>query len=491
MPRTKKPILNYPIAIRFLGVLMLFCGGFMSLTLIAAVIFKEDVLGELTICSLLTLAVGALMYFGTKRSKGTDLKKREGFFVVVTGWLLMSMLGCLPYLLTGSIDTVTNAWFETMSGFTTTGASILNDIEAMPKSVLLWRSLTQWIGGMGIIVLAVAILPLLGIGSVQLFAAEAPGISPEKISPRIADTAKRLWLLYILLTVSETVLLKLAGMGVFDAINHALTTVSTGGFSTKQASIAHFDSPLIEYIITLFMFLGGTNFILLYFITQFKWKKAWHHEEFRFYSGVVGLFTVIVTIALMVKGIGDPEYSFRTAIFQVISMVTTTGFATADYTAWGSGLTMLFFLLLFTGGCAGSTSGGVKMVRHLILFKIGRTELKRQMHPNAVIPLQVNKKTLPDAMSQTVLGFIISYIIIFAVASMLISSMGISFDTAIGAVATSLGNVGPGISEVSPSYSFFAIPSAAKWILTALMLIGRLEIFTVLLLFSPVFWRRA
>lgn len=483
-------MLHFRIIFKFLGFLLLFCGGFMCLAIPTAIMHDEHILtGLLTACAV-TLGFGALGYFLNREARGKDLRKREGFFVVTCGWLVMSLFGTLPYLLTGSISGLTNAFFETISGFTTTGATILDDIEALPKSILLWRSLTQWIGGMGIIVLAVAILPMLGIGSVQLFSAEAPGLKPDKITPRIADTAKRLWLIYLSLTLTEMLLLWLAGMGLFDALNHSLTTVSTGGFSTKQASIAHFESPLIEYIITLFMFFGGTNFILIYWLFKGKLEKLWQNEEFRFYALGTLVFILVVGSALLIKGSYGLEESFRNAAFQVVSLITTTGYGTADYTLWGSGLTMFAFLLLFSGGSAGSTAGGVKMVRHLILFKHGAAEMRKQMHPSAIIPIRMNKKALPEEVSGSVLAFIMFYIILFALGSILLAAMGIDFDTAIGAVATSLGNVGPGISDVGPAYTFNFLPTAAKWELAFLMLIGRLELFTVLVLFTPYYWRK-
>jgi trk system potassium uptake protein TrkH len=479
------------IILKFLSVLLIFNGAFMCLVLPLAYADNDGTFLGFVQVILLHALVGLLLYYFSKNSDARDLRSRDGFIVVTAGWILMSIFGCLPFLLTGAIPDVTNAFFETMSGFTTTGASILDDIESLPRSVLLWRSLTQWIGGMGIIVLAVAILPILGIGSTQLFSAEAPGLKADKIKPRIADTAKRLWFIYMGLTLAETVLLWIGGMTPFDALNHSLTTLSTGGFSTKQASIAHWDSAYIQYVITLFMFLGGTNFILIYWLIQAKFHKLIENEEFRFYGSLTLLFSVLVAIALFVKGTFPAEESFRYAIFQVVSIVTTTGFATADYCHWGWGLTMFFFLLLFAGGSAGSTAGGVKMIRHLILFKNSGGELKRQLHPNAIIPVRVDGKVISLETISSVLAFIIFYVILFALGSILIAAMGIEFDTAIGAVATSLGNTGPGIGMVSPSYSFNFLPAAAKWELSFLMLIGRLELFTVLLLFSPYFWRKS
>ncbi len=482
-------MLNFRIIFKFLGVLLLFCGAFMSLTIPVAVYLNEDTLQGILYATLITVGFGLIGFLSNRKISGQELKKREGFIVVTFGWVIMSLFGSLPYLLTGSIDGLTNAFFETISGFTTTGATIFDDIEALPSSILLWRSLTQWIGGMGIIVLAVAILPILGIGSMQLFSAEAPGLAPDKITPRIADTAKRLWLIYLSLTVLEMSLLQLAGMGLFDAMNHSLTTVSTGGFSTKQASIAHFQSPAIEYIITVFMFLGGTNFILIYWLAKGRVAKLWENEEFRFYAIGVLVFILVVTSALAFKDAYGLEESFRNAAFQVVSLISTTGYATSDYTLWGSGLTMFAFLLLFSGGSAGSTAGGVKMVRHLILFKNGAAEMRRQMHPNAVIPIRLNSKAIPEEVTRAVLAFIMVYIIVFALGSISLAAMGLNFETAIGAVATSLGNVGPGIGDVGPAYTFNFLPAAAKWELSFLMIVGRLELFTVLLLFTPYYWK--
>lgn len=478
------------IILKFLSVLLLFNGAFMCLTLPLAWADNDGTFFAFLQVILIHLALGLTTYQLNKRSDGRDLRSRDGFLVVTSGWILMSAFGCLPFLFTGTIPSVTNAFFETMSGFTTTGASILDNIEAMPRSVLLWRSLTQWIGGMGIIVLAVAILPILGIGSVQLFSAEAPGLKADKIKPRIADTAKRLWFIYMGLTLAETILLWIGGMSPFDALNHSLTTLSTGGFSTKQASIAYWDSAYIQYVITLFMFLGGTNFILIYWLINLKFKKLFENEEFRFYGIATILFSLLVALALIKRGMFGMEESFRTALFQVVSIVTTTGYATADYCHWGSGLTMFFFLLLFAGGSAGSTAGGVKMIRHVILYKNSGGELKRQLHPNAIIPVRIDGKAISIETTSSVLAFIIFYIVLFALGSILLAAMGIDFDTSIGAVATSLGNTGPGIGQVSPSYSFNFLPDAAKWELSFLMLVGRLELFTVLLLLSPYFWRK-
>src|SRR5690606_36323888 len=335
------------------------------------------------------------------KSHSKEMNKREGYIVVAFGWVVMALSGTIHYLLTGSITSFSSAFFETMSGYTTTGATILNDIEAMPKGVLFWRSLTHWIGGMGIIVLAVAILPLLGIGGMQLFAAEAPRPSADKLHPRITDTAKRLWLIYFGYTVAATILLKLAGMTFFDAINHSMATLATGGFSTKNASVAYWNNqPIIQYIIALFMFLAGSNFVLSYFAFKGKVQKIIHDEEFQLYFKFVVVFTIIAALIIYFRVDlsessiehpmvwGKEESAFRHALFQVITVITTTGFITADYTLWTPFLVVFFFGLMFLGGSAGSTSGGVKVVRHLILIKNGFLEFKRTLHPNAIIPVR-------------------------------------------------------------------------------------------------------
>jgi trk system potassium uptake protein TrkH len=431
-----------------------------------------------------------------------EMNKREGYMVVSFGWLIMSLSGTLPYVLTGSIPDFTNAFFETMSGYTTTGASILNDIEIVPKGVLFWRSLTHWIGGMGIIVLAIAILPLLGIGGMQLFAAEAPGPSGDKLHPRITDTAKRLWLIYFGYTAAETLLLNLAGMSFFDAINHAMCTLSTGGFSTKNASVAYWNGqPIIQYIIIVFMFLAGTNFVLSYFAFKGKIQKIINDEEFKLYFKFIAIFTLIVAVIIYFKAdvstssiahpmvLGEGESAFRHALFQVLSVVTTTGFVSADYTLWTPFLVVFFFGLMFLGGSAGSTSGGVKVVRHLILIKNGFLEFKRTLHPNAIVPVRYNKKAINRFIVFNVLAFFILYMLSFIIGSLGFAMMGLDFKSAIGLAASTLGNVGPALGDFGPVNNYALLPDLGKWWASFLMLIGRLELFTVLILFTPFFWR--
>ncbi|WP_245574763.1 TrkH family potassium uptake protein [Gaetbulibacter saemankumensis] len=473
----------------------------MLLSALVSFLYHDGVTLLITAAGLITLSIGGLVMLLT-RSHRKEMNKREGYIVVTFGWIIMSLSGTLPYVLTGSIPNFINAFFETMSGYTTTGASILNDIEIIPKGVLFWRSTTHWIGGMGIIVLAIAILPLLGIGGMQLFAAEAPGPSADKLHPRITDTAKRLWLIYFGYTIAETLLLKLAGMSLFDAMNHSMATLSTGGFSTKNASVAYWNGqPIIQYIIILFMFLAGSNFVLSYFAFKGRIQKIIKDEEFKLYFKFVAIFTIIAALIIYFKADasvssiahpmvwGEGESAFRHALFQVLTVITTTGFVTADYTLWTPFLMVFFFGLMFLGGSAGSTSGGVKVVRHLILIKNGFLEFKRTLHPNAILPVRYNTKAISGQIVFNVLGFFILYMLSFIIGALVFSMFGIDFDSAIGLSASSLGNVGPALGDFGPVNNYAALPPLAQLWSSFLMLIGRLELFTVLILLSPFFWR--
>ena len=493
--------LNYKIIFHFLGLLLLFNGGFMLLSALMSLIYKDCVTFKIFLAGIVTLIVGVIVMVFTKKHN-KEMNKREGYIVVSFGWIIMSLSGTLPYVFTESIPNFTNAFFETISGYTTTGASILNDIEAVPKGVLFWRSLTHWIGGMGIIVLAIAILPLLGIGGMQLFAAEAPGPSADKLHPRITDTAKRLWLIYFGYTAAETLLLKVAGMSFFDAINHALCTLSTGGFSTKNASVAYWNGePIIQYIIILFMFLAGTNFVLSYFAFKGKVQKIIHDEEFKLYFKFVAIFTLIAAFIIYFRADvsmssithpmvwGEGESAFRHALFQVLAIITTTGFVTADYTLWTPFLMVFFFGLMFLGGSAGSTSGGVKVVRQLILIKNGFLEFKRTLHPSAILPVRYNKRAISGDIVFNILAFFILYMLSFIIGALGFSMMEIDFKSAIGLAASTLGNVGPALGDFGPVNNYAPLPAIGKWWASFLMLIGRLELFTVLILFTPFFWR--
>lgn len=473
----------------------------MLLSTLVSLIYKDGVTLKLFLSGLAVLLVGVLLMIST-RNHSKEMNKREGYIVVTFGWIVMTISGAMPYMVTEVIPSFTSAFFETMSGYTTTGATIINDIEIVPKGVLFWRSMTHWIGGMGIIVLAIAILPLLGIGGMQLFTAEAPGISADKLHPRITDTAKRLWLIYFGYTVAETILLKAAGMSFFDAVNHAMSSLSTGGFSTKNASVAYWnDRPIIQYIIITFMFLAGSNFVLSYYAFKGKVQKALGDEELRWYFRFVASFTIIAALGIYFKADlslssidhpmvwGKAESAFRHALFQVVSVVTTTGFVTADFTLWTPFLVVLFFGMMFMGASAGSTSGGIKVVRHLILIKNGFLEFKRALHPNAVLPVRYNSKAISGVVVYNILGFFILYMISFIVGALGFSMFDIDFESAIGLSASSLANIGPGLGAFSPVNNYSALPPLAQWWASFLMLIGRLELFTVLVLLTPFFWR--
>lgn len=493
--------LNYTIIIHLMGLLVTVSGGFMLLSSGVSFYYEDGVFGELFLAGIATLFMGTVAMFATKNNR-KEIKKRDGYLIVTFGWIFMSLVGTLPYIFTGAIPNFTDAFFETMSGFTTTGASILNDIESIPKGVLFWRSITHWIGGMGIIVLAIAILPLLGIGGMELFTAEAPGPASDKLHPRITDTAKRLWLIYVGYTIAETILLKLAGMSMFDAVNHSLSTLSTGGFSTKNASIAFYnDQPIIQYIIILFMFLAGTNFVLSYFMFKAKFRKIFQDQEFRFYAISIILFTIMASVIVFYQvdisqsAVDHPmvwgrfESGFRHSLFQIIALITTTGFVSADYTIWTPFLTVFFFGLMFLGGSAGSTAGGIKIVRHIILIKNGLLEFKRTLHPRAVLPVRYNTKAVQQPIVFNILGFFILYLLSFIIGVAVFSWMGLDFKTALGGAASSLGNVGPALGDLGPVQNYAGLSNPAKWWSAFLMLIGRLELFTVLILFTPYFWR--
>ena len=369
-------MINYRVVFNVMGRLLIIESIFMLLSAFIPIIYNEPDLFPLLISTGITLFVGLSITLGIRKST-VQFGKREGYIIVSLVWVIFSFFGSLPFYISNYIPSFTDAYFETISGFTTTGASILNDIESLPHGLLFWRSIIQWMGGMGIIVLSIAILPMLGIGGMQLFMAEVPGITPDKLHPKIKETAKRLWGIYVMFTAAETILLMLGGMNLYDAVCHSFTTMATGGYSTKQASIAHFNSPYIQYIIVIFMFIAGTNFTLSYFAIKLNFKKFWANEEFKFYSFVVFASTIIIAVNLYFRHNLSIEQSFRDSVFQVVSIVTTTGFVTADYLLWIPVLGVLIFILMFVGGSSGSTGGAIKMIRIWLVIKNSFYELKR------------------------------------------------------------------------------------------------------------------
>ena len=438
--------------------------------------------------------------------------EREGYVIVALVWVIFSLFGMMPFYLSGAIPEFTDAFFETMSGFTTTGATILTDIESMSHATLFWRSLMQWLGGMGIIVLTVAILPMFGLGGMQLYSAEATGISYEKLSPRITDTAKRLWATYTFLTVVEAALLVVFGMGEFDAICHAFSTIATGGFSTRNLSIAAYTNPAIHYTIAGFTLLAGINFTLIILAFRRKPQRLLKDEETHWYLAAVGIATAILTAGLFLQdhttvGAGfqsdtaqavsgwlptlrAAEQSFRYAFFEVVCTMTSCGFALGDYMEWKPVLWCLIFFLMFTGGCAGSTAGGVKWVRIIVFMKNAITELRQRVHPYAVFSVNISGKPLERSAIQNVMAFLFFYIAFVLVGMIAFCALGVDFTESLGAAASAIGNIGPALGEYGPAGNYSAFPLVGKWIYAVLMLVGRLELFTVLLLFSPTLWRK-
>ncbi len=482
-------MLNIRVVLLVMGLLLIVEAVFMLITAGVSAIYGEYDLPYFLWSALICISTGGLLFL-TNYKISRSIGKREGYVIVTLVWLVFSFFGLLPFWLSKAIPSFTDAFFETMSGFTTTGSSILEDIEALPHGMLFWRSIIQWLGGMGIIVLSLAILPVLGVGGMQLFVAEVPGPVPDKLHPRIADTAKRLWVIYVFYTFLEVILLWIGGMTLFDAVCHSFTTMATGGYSTKQASVAYYDSPFIQYVIIAFMFIAGVNFTLSYSAFNGNFKRIIKDEEFKYYTGFVLFTTLLVgTVIYFSESNMTIETSFRDSLFQVVSMITTTGYATADYLVWVPTLAIVMFMLMFVGGSAGSTGGGIKVMRIVILLKNAYYELRRLIHPNAVIPVRYNSKAVSPTVVTNVLAFIVIYMLIVGISMVVMSIMGYDLDTSIGAVATCIGNIGPGLGEVGPAANFAHIPDFGKWFLSFLMLIGRLEIFTVVLLFSPYFWR--
>lgn len=437
----------------------------------------------------ITFLSGGLLALLFRTHERKPVGRPESFLIVSVVWFLWSVFGTLPFLLSGAMNSFSDAFFEAVSGFTTTGSSVLKDVEVVPHGVLFWRSLTHWIGGMGIVVFTVAFLPFMGAGGSQLFSAEASDPIKEKIRPRIIEAAKILWGIYLLLTVSMTLLLMLGNMSLFDALCHTFGAIGTGGFSTRNQSLAAF-SPYCQYIVILFMVMGATNFSLHFYLLSGKWRNVFRDQEYRFYLGVISLATLFIGGWLYFDNGYNVEESFRHSLFQVTSILSTSGFATDNYMVWATPLWMVLFLLMFMGGMAGSTTGGMKQVRVLIAFKAIRTEFKKVLHPSAFIPLKLNGRVIRDEVLRNVFIFLFIYIGTFITASLALMIMGVDFITSIGSTAATLGCIGPGLGETGPVGNFSGIPMPGKWVLSYCMLVGRLELFSVIILFAPAYWKK-
>ena len=493
-----------------LGNLLICLAGTMLLPLSIGIYYfvsagepKDDMMA-FVYATIVTLCVGLILRFTIKPSE-PELGIREGFAIVTLGWVVAAFFGSFPYLFAGifSIEGRTSwvefsfCYFESMSGFSTTGATVLTEIEHLSHAMLFWRSFSHWLGGMGIVVLTVAILPMLGVGGMQLFRAEAPGPQTDRLTPRIAQTAKLLWGVYILLSVVETLLLWLGDMTLFDALCHTFGTMATGGFSTKNGSIAHYNSVYIETVITVFMFLAGTNFALHYRALRGDVKSYFKDTEFRFYCIVVfvGILLISWNIVRFKNIDGQVPYdsvwdSIRYAAFQVLSITSTTGYGTADFEMWPALSQFILITLMFYGGCAGSTGGGMKQIRFLLLIKQSGAEIKRLIFPHAILPIRVNDRVVPSEVLTHVLGFFFFFIGIFAIVTCIMSTLGLDLITAASCTIAAMGNIGPGLGDVGPLDNYAHIATAGKFILSFCMLLGRLEIYTVLILFSSNFWKK-
>ncbi len=480
--------MRYRIIIRILGLLLIFLSLSMLTSLPFSFYYGENDFQAILISAAITLSAGLLTLIN--KQKKEELRPKEGFAIVALGWTIIAAFGALPFVISGYIPSYTDAFFETVSGFTTTGASILNNIEALPHGLLFWRSMTHWIGGMGIIVLSLAILPFLGVGGMQLFKAESPGPVVDKLSPRIAETAKILWGVYILMTFTETILLIFGGMNLFDALCHSFATMATGGFSTKNASVGAYNSSYIDFVIIVFMIAAGSNFALHYRILKGNFKEVLSNSEFKFYLSIIFLSTIIIMIETLKNHYQNIFDAFRYVLFQVSSIMTTTGFVTYDFEKWSIATHMILLVLMFIGGCAGSTGGGIKVIRVYVLLKFVYTEILKLLHPQAVIPVKVGALTVDKKIIANISGFFILYILITVLGVVIMAFLGLDYPTAFGAVAATINNVGPGIGLVGPTENYAHIHSAGKWVLSFLMLFGRLEMYTFVVLFAPGFWKK-
>ena len=482
-------MINFKTIIRIIGILLLLETVMFLVCSSVSFYYRESDMLDFWKAGGITAGIGLLL---AALGKGGErqLTRRDGYVLVSFAWVAFSLFGMLPFYIGGYIPDIADAFFETMSGFSSTGATILDDIESLPHGILFWRSMTQWIGGLGIIMFTIAVLPIFGVSGLQVFAAEASGPTHDKVHPRIGITAKWIWSIYTGITTLLVCLLMLGGMDWFDSICHAFATTGTGGFSTKQASVAYYNSPYIEYVISIFMFISGINFTLVLLFVNRKFKKFISNAELKFYFSSVVFFTAVIAIALYYTSPMGMEESFRKSLFQVISLHTSTGFATDDYMQWSPVLWGLLTIIMLMGACAGSTTGGLKCIRMVILTKVSRNKFKHILHPNAILPVRINKQVISSSIVSTVLAFCFIYITIIVISTLLMMTMGVGAEESIGCVISSIGNMGPGLGETGPAYSWNALPDAAKWLLSLLMLLGRLELFTVLLLFTPDFWKR-
>jgi trk system potassium uptake protein len=476
--------------LNILGKFLILLALFLLTPIPFSIKYGDGMAGYFVLCALIGAVLGGGLV--TAFRPEPELGHRDGFAIVVFSWLGSALLGALPYYLSGAIGSFTDSFFESMSGFTTTGSTILSVVEQLPASLLFWRALTHWLGGMGIIVLSLAILPFLGVGGMQLFQAEVPGPTKDRLTPRIQDTARILWSVYVLFTVVGTFLLMLGGMSFFDALCHAFSATATGGFSNYTASVGFFDSVYIESVLIGLMLLCGISFALHYQVLHGKFGSYWRSEELRFYLGLTGFSVLMITLVNLYHGVyAQFGESLRTSAFQVVSILTTTGFGTADFNQWPAVSQLLLVALMFVGGCAGSTSGGIKVIRLLLFFKYARLQLRNLVHPRAVGTIKLGKLKVPQEVMVAILGYFALYVAFFVIASILVTALGVELVTGTTAVLATLNNIGPGLAQVGPAQNFGELPALAKWILSICMLAGRLELYTLAVLLTPDFWAMA
>ena len=489
--------MNIRSILNILAALLTLLGFSMLLPAGIAFGFGESDLSGFLYSFVISIIIGLPIWFFTR--KGYSVTNKDGFAIVTFAWIITGIVGALPFYLSGAIPNITDAFFESMSGVTTTGATIIgnpstlphlpNGIESLPHGILFWRSFIQWIGGMGIIVFTIAILPLLGVGGVQLFKAEVPGPVSDKIRPRVRETAKYLWMVYIGITIAEIIMLQIAGMNWFDAVCHSFTTMPTGGFSTKNASIGFYDNVGIHYIMIFFMFIAGVNFSLHFRAISGDIKSYFRNSEFLTYFGLIALVTVALTFSLVIKSGNWSHAFFLDSLFQTVSILTTTGYATADYELWAFFAQFLILILMFIGGMGGSTGGGMKIVRVMLILKYAALETRRMLHAKAIIPIRIGKKYISGDVIRNTLGFFLFYVFIFVFTSFFLTTLNIDLKSSMGVAASALGNIGPALGEFGPTDNYALLPGVGKWLLTFCMLLGRLEIFTVVVLFSRTFRR--
>jgi trk system potassium uptake protein TrkH len=483
--------MHYKLILKTIAVILIVI-AFFHLICAGVALYYKEVEAMIAFAASISLLVGTgaffLIYY--RNIPADNVSTKDGFLLVTLSWVAASLGGSLPFYISGAIPSYTDSFFETISGFSTTGASILTNIEGLPLSILFWRSLTHWLGGMGIVVLAVAILPLLGIGGMQLIKAEAPGPTVDKITPRIAETAKYLWYIYVGFTIVETVLLMFGGMNLYDALTHTFGTVATGGFSTKNTSVSYYDSAYIDWVITVFMILAGVNFTLHFRLLTGRFKNVFRDSELKAYLAIIVIATVIITVSLHNNVYYTLADSLRFAAFQVATFITTTGFATANYENWPYLAQIILFMLMFVGGCSGSTGGGIKVIRLVTLLKQGINEMKYLVHPRGVFMIRLSGQTVKKDIVYAVSGFFFLYIFLLLVVTMIVAASGTDVLTSFTTALATVGNIGPGFGMVGPADNYAFYPDYVKWVLSAAMIIGRLEIYTILVLFTPMFWKK-